>query len=154
MNLIFFTTCLFSFCLTHWTSYLHISPLCVCVCARLCPNLCNPMDCSLPGSSVYGILQARILEQIATASFRGLPNQGFKSASHAFPALVGRFFNTSTTWEALIIPFINTLNLENKLSTDDCMEVNHVFISHSSLSSFFKVNHFGTIQMLATIMLK
>ena len=27
-----------------------------------CLTLCNPMDCSLPGSSVYGILQARILE--------------------------------------------------------------------------------------------
>ena len=27
-----------------------------------CPTLCNPMDCSLPGSSVHGILQARILE--------------------------------------------------------------------------------------------
>ena len=30
-----------------------------------CPTLCNPMDCSLPGSSVYGILQARILEWVA-----------------------------------------------------------------------------------------
>ena len=27
-----------------------------------CPTLCNPMDCSLPGSSVHGILQARTLE--------------------------------------------------------------------------------------------
>ena len=30
--------------------------------AQLCLTLCNPMDCSLPGSSVHGILQARILE--------------------------------------------------------------------------------------------
>ena len=30
--------------------------------AQLCPTLCNPMDCSPPGSSVYGISQARILE--------------------------------------------------------------------------------------------
>ena len=29
--------------------------------AQSCPTLCNPMDCSLPGSSVHGILQARIL---------------------------------------------------------------------------------------------
>ena len=29
------------------------------------PTLCNPMGCSLPGSSVYGILQARILEWVA-----------------------------------------------------------------------------------------
>ena len=30
--------------------------------AQLCPTLCDPMDCSSPGSSVRGILQARILE--------------------------------------------------------------------------------------------
>ena len=30
-----------------------------------CPTLCDPMGCSLPGSSVHGILQARILEWVA-----------------------------------------------------------------------------------------
>ena len=30
--------------------------------AQLCLTLCDPMDCSLPGSSVHGVLQARILE--------------------------------------------------------------------------------------------
>ena len=30
--------------------------------AQSCPTLCDPMDCNLPGSSVHGILQARILE--------------------------------------------------------------------------------------------
>ena len=39
--------------------------------ARLCPILCDPMDCSLPGSSVHGILQARILERVAIPFFRG-----------------------------------------------------------------------------------
>ena len=33
--------------------------------AQLCPTLCDPMDSSLPGSSVHGILQARILEWVA-----------------------------------------------------------------------------------------
>ena len=32
-----------------------------------CPTLCDPMDCSLPGSSVHGILQERILEWVATS---------------------------------------------------------------------------------------
>ena len=36
-----------------------------------CLTLCNPMDCSQPGSSVHGILQARILEWIAMPSSRG-----------------------------------------------------------------------------------
>ena len=39
--------------------------------ARSCLTLCNPMDCSLPGSSVHGILQARILKWIAMPSSRG-----------------------------------------------------------------------------------
>ena len=34
---------------------------------QLCPTLCDPMDCSLPGSPVHGIFQARVLEWIATA---------------------------------------------------------------------------------------
>ena len=36
-----------------------------------CLTLCNPMDCSPPGSSVHGILQARILEWVAMPSSRG-----------------------------------------------------------------------------------
>ena len=50
---------------------------------------CDPMDCSLPGSYVHGISQARILEQIAISYSRGLPNPGIKPVS---PALVGGFF--------------------------------------------------------------
>ena len=39
--------------------------VCVCVLvAQSCPSLCDPMDCSSPGSAVHGILQARILEQV------------------------------------------------------------------------------------------
>ena len=39
--------------------------ICVCEVTQSCPTLCNPMDCSPPGSSVRGILQARILEWVA-----------------------------------------------------------------------------------------
>ena len=42
-----------------------------CIVAKSCPSLCDPMDYSLPGSSVYGISQARILEWIAISFFRG-----------------------------------------------------------------------------------
>ena len=44
---------------------------CCCVISQLCPTLCNPMECSLPASSVHGILQARILERVAIFFFRG-----------------------------------------------------------------------------------
>ena len=55
-------------------------PLCVCMCvwvAQLCPTLCNSMDYSLPGSSVHGVLQARILEWVAIPfSSKVFPTQG------------------------------------------------------------------------------
>ena len=38
--------------------------------AQLCPTLCNPMDCSLSGSSVHGIFQARVLEWTATVKWK------------------------------------------------------------------------------------
>ena len=53
-------------------SLLH-SHLSSCVCAKslqLYPILCDPMDCSLPGSSIKGILQASILEWVATSFSR------------------------------------------------------------------------------------
>ena len=51
--------------------------VCVCVCLvnQLYPSLCDPMNCSLQGSSVHRIFKARILEQVALQinmpSFRG-----------------------------------------------------------------------------------
>ena len=49
------------------------------------------MDCSLPGFSVHGILQARTLEWVAMPPPGGLPDPGIEPAS---PALAGRFFTT------------------------------------------------------------
>ena len=51
--------------------------VCVCACAKLlqsCLILCYPIDCSLPGCSVHGILQPRILEWVAISFSRG-PSQ-------------------------------------------------------------------------------
>ena len=39
--------------------------------AQSCPTLCDPMDCSLPGSSVHRIFQARVLEWVASSFSRG-----------------------------------------------------------------------------------
>ena len=55
---------------------------------KSCPTLCNPMDCSPPGSSVHGISQARILEWVDT------PDPGIKPASPVSPALAGGFLTT------------------------------------------------------------
>ena len=45
--------------------------VCVLV-TQSCPTLCDPMDCSLPGSSVHRIFQARLLEWVAISSSRGI----------------------------------------------------------------------------------
>ena len=57
------------------------------------------MDYSLPGSSVHGILQARILEwQDPTPE--DLPDPEIEPAPFMSPALAGGFFTTSATWGA------------------------------------------------------
>ena len=66
-------------------------------------TLCGPVDCSLPGSSVRGILQAKILEWAAISSSRDLPNSGIEPVSLMSPELAGRFFTTSTTCYILAI---------------------------------------------------
>ena len=53
---------------------------------KLYLTLCNPLDCSLPGSSVRGILQARILKWVAISFSRDLPNPGIESRSSALQA--------------------------------------------------------------------
>ena len=49
-------------------------------------TLCGPMDCSLPGSSVQGILQARILKWVAILSLGNLPDPGIEPRSPALQA--------------------------------------------------------------------
>ena len=58
------------------------------------------MDCSPPGSSVHGILQARILEGFHALHQVNLPDPGIEPMSLGSPALAGGFFITSATWEA------------------------------------------------------
>ena len=62
-----------------------------------CPTLFDPMDCSLPGSSVHGILQARILEWVAISFSRGSSwPRDQAQVSH----IAGRRFNLWATREA------------------------------------------------------
>ena len=67
------------------------------VVAQLCLTLCDPMECSPPGSSVHGILQARILEWVAIPFCRGSsPLRNWIQVSH----IAGRFFTPWATQEA------------------------------------------------------
>ena len=51
-----------------------------------CPTLCDPMDCSLPGSSLHEILKARVLEWVAISFFRGSSPTRDRTRSPAFQA--------------------------------------------------------------------
>ena len=72
----------------------------VCVCVhsvtQSCPTLWDPMDCSLSGSSVHGILQAKILEWVAMPSSRG-PTQLRYQIHTSYISCTGGFFTASTT---------------------------------------------------------
>ena len=79
------------FCETHCVSFLFLKRnIHVCVHAQslqLCLTLCDSMYCSLTGSSVHGILQARILDGLPCPPPRHLPNPGIKLVSPESPAL-------------------------------------------------------------------
>ena len=51
---------------------------------QLCPTLCNPVDCSLPGSSVHGIFQARVLEWVAISFSKESSQPGIELTSPVF----------------------------------------------------------------------
>ena len=70
---------------------------CCCSVTKSCLTVCDPMDCSPPGSSVHGILQARILEWVAMpSSRRSSQPRDLTQVSH----IAGRFFTIWTTREA------------------------------------------------------
>ena len=81
----------------HWTdsSSSHLAPhplipsCCYCLVAKSRPTFCDLMDCSLWGSSVLEVFQARILEWVALSISRGSSQLGDQLKS---PALAGRFF--------------------------------------------------------------
>ena len=58
---------------------------------QLCPALCNPMDCRPPGSSVSGVLQARILKWVAIPFSRGSSQLRDQTG---VSCIAGRFFTT------------------------------------------------------------
>ena len=63
---------------------------------QCCLTLCDPKDCSLPGSSVRGIIQARILEWVATPSSRGSSLPDDQTHIFCISHFSGRFFARAT----------------------------------------------------------
>ena len=74
--------------------------VCACSVAQLCLTLCNPLDCSPPGSSVHGISQARILEWVAISSFS---LSSWLRIQPASPALADGFFTAEPLGKPMLI---------------------------------------------------
>ena len=68
--------------------------------AQSCPTLCDPMACRLPGSSLHGILQARVLEWVAISFSRGSSQPRDRTQ---VSRIAGRRFNLWATREAVTI---------------------------------------------------
>ena len=89
-----------------------------CLCAQSHPTLCDPVDCSLPGFSVHGIFQARILEWAAISYPRG--SSWPKDWTPASPSLTGGFSTTVPTGELFVMhrnnkPLFCTLGINTVL---------------------------------------
>ena len=87
----------FNFHVSFLLWYRPLDLLCVCLVTQLCPTLWDFMNCSPPGSSVHGILQARILEWVAIPFPRG-------SSQHKnqiqVSCIAGWFFTITVTRDA------------------------------------------------------
>ena len=73
-----------------------------------CPTLCDPVDWSLPASSVHGVLQARILEWVAMPSFRGSSQPRDWTQASCISCTAGKFFTNWATWEAPYLFLVNS----------------------------------------------
>ena len=96
-----------------------------------CLTLCGPMDCSLPSSSVHGILRARILEWVACPPPGHLPKPGIKPMFLTYPAFAGRFFTTSATWEAQLSPHLELFRFHLFLSITSVPSVSNPWLFYS-----------------------
>ena len=70
-----------------------------CVCAQLCLAICDLMDCSPPGSSVHGILQARILKWVSMPSSRASSQPRDRTYISCVSCIAGGFFTTEPPWK-------------------------------------------------------
>ena len=83
----------------------HTCHVCACMLSCfICVWLFVTLDCSLPGSSVHGIFQARILEWVAMSSSRGSSRPRDWTCVSWVSVIASGFFTHWTTWEAPYLP--------------------------------------------------
>jgi len=89
-----------------------------------CVQLCNPMDCSLPGSSVQGIFQARILEWVTISFSRGSSQSRDRNWVSCSSCIAGRFFTAEppgksmSLWTSLhFLEFLKEYRFQKELNS-------------------------------------
>ena len=85
--------------------------------------LCDLLNCSLPGFSVHGIFQARILEWVAISSSGG--SSGPRDQTHV--SCIGRILYYWATWE--VLPKGNILSYHNQDIDTDTVKIQNIFIT-------------------------
>ena len=107
--------------------------------AQLCLTLCNPMDCSLPGSSIHGIFQARILEWVAISfSRRSSWPRDWTQVSR----IIGRRFTIWATREATCYGAWPK-NIERKNEVSEVLAADLPFLlksSHQQWTTQYRLN--------------
>ena len=109
--------------------------VCACVHAQLYLTFCNSMDCSPPGSSVYGISQARILEWLPFPTPGDLPKAGIETASPVSPVLAGGYFTTMLPGKP--ISSVQSLSHVRLFATPWTAWETHICVSIYSFFKFF-----------------
>ena len=94
---------------------------------QLCPTLCNTMDCSPPGSSLHGILLARILEQVAMM-FSSSFSQPRDQTCISYVSCIGRW---------ILYPYYTQGSLHNKLQHDEKYWVPVSYLYKCLLSTYY-----------------
>ena len=118
---------------------------------QLCLTFWDPVDCSLPGSSVHGILQARILEWVSMPFSRPFFRTRDEPVFFMSPALTGGFFTISATWDTdtqilvcmkkIHIFFWSTMkSLSVSFNSDGSTFIKFLFLFFFVLNAAFVIN--------------
>ena len=114
-----------------------------CVCAQSCPTLCDPMNCSPPGSSVHGILQAIIPEWVGIFCSRGSSQHRDWACISGVSCIDRRILShwdpwwSHTAWHGLLWPYERLVVLElRKHELTKCIRTEtHTHTHHGPLKS-------------------
>ena len=134
-----------------WLCVCSVAHLRACKSLKLCPTLCGPVDCSLPGSSAHGIFQARILEWVAISYSGG--SFGPKGQTQVFcVSCIGkRILYHWVTGEALLITTTRIMNKSLPLNAGSVF-MHFTFLPHTShLQKTWKIpeisRHFSQVSL-------